>query len=536
LPRKLGVFEVLDVDLSGRVGRLHLRSGKIETPAFFPVIDPMRQEVGLDEVRIAGFNQVITNAYLAYKRWGTTIANIHGALGWDGVVMTDSGAYQILAYGTIEVSQEEILRYQKAYLRPDIGVILDVPTGDVPYSRARATVEETIRRAREALRIIDPEGDDILWVLPVQGGRYLDLVARSAREASKLSYRMYGIGSPTVFLEKYNYNLIIKMIATAKEILPAGRPVHLFGAGHPLILPFAVALGVDTFDSASYILYARDDRYMTPYGVYRLDDLEYFPCNCPVCSKYTPQELRELPKRERTRLLALHNLYVIAKSIRRVKQAIREGRLWELLEEVAHRHPAAYRALRALRGSYRLLALDNPRVKPRFRGMRAYGRESLWNPRIVSFRTRILSKFLQKYFEKSHVRGYDTVYFRPAERIPEDCVNGERQINKGDLLVFYSPFLGVIPLHLCGVYPSIHLDAVPPDPTVADVASQNVVLAVMQALKAGLKVVVELDDSMVGYRVAERLLRLSRRVGENLIVTRAKRGPDSATRQYSQLN
>jgi len=211
------LFEVKDVDLAGRIGRLYTKSGVIETPAFFPVIDPVRQEVDLNLIKEAGVGQVITNAYLLLKRTGGSRADVHKILGGEGPVMTDSGAYQILEYGKVDVDQDTILEYQKA-IGSDIGVILDVPTGNVDRDKAEASVAETLRRARDALRVIDPANDETIWVLPVQGGRYLDLVDASAREAAKLPYRMYGIGSPTVFLEEYRYDVVVEIVYAAKAL------------------------------------------------------------------------------------------------------------------------------------------------------------------------------------------------------------------------------------------------------------------------------------------------------------------------------
>jgi len=444
-------FEVKDVDLAGRIGVLRTRHGRVETPAFFPVIDVARQEVSVRDIKEAGFNQVITNAYLLFKRYGSLVVErggVHRFLGFDGVVMTDSGAYQILEYGGVEASQREIIEYEKA-IDSDIAVILDIPTGDVDRVRAEASVRETLARAREALALIDPENR--FWVLPVQGGRHLDLVDLSAREAASLpKYNMYGIGSPTVFLEKYMYDIVVAIVATAKRRLRGGLPVHLFGAGHPLIIPFAVALGVDTFDSASYILYARDGRYMTEWGVYRLDELEYFPCSCPVCSRYTPRELREMPREERTRLLALHNLYVIRRSVERVKQAIREGRLWEHLEETASRHFSSKNALRELifRGST-LLELSAPRVKGVVKGVRALSRESMFNPRLARFRDSATARLLELVPQGVRVE-LKPLLGRPD---PARCRPREESYT-----VYYQPYTGLVPEDLCGVYPTVQMD------------------------------------------------------------------------------
>ncbi len=438
-----GAFEIRDVDLGGRIGRLYTRRGYIETPAFFPVIDVERQEVPVEGVREAGFTQVITNAYLILKRYGWAAAErgVHGILGFEGVVMTDSGAYQILEYGRIEVDQETIIRFQQA-IGSDIAVILDVPTGDVDRARAEESVATTLQRAREAIDLIRGDGERV-WVLPVQGGRYYDLVELSAREASKLSeyYSMFGIGSPTVFLERYMYDIVVEAVYRAKIHLPQGRPVHLFGAGHPLIIPFVVALGVDTFDSASYVLYARDGRYITEWGVYRLEDLDYFPCNCPVCSRYTPQDLREMDGSEVVRLLALHNLYVISKTIKRVKQAIREGRLWEVLEETGRMHPSTARLLRLMARYRKLIEPGARRGGGKIRGVRAYGAESLDNPRLYSFRDRgleVLLESLRRLKPRRLVMKPMIVKKEPGECEKEAIGSG------GDVIVaLYTPYQSI---------------------------------------------------------------------------------------------
>ncbi|MCE4604542.1 MAG: tRNA guanosine(15) transglycosylase TgtA [Aeropyrum sp.] len=447
------VFEVREVDLAGRIGRIYTRHGVIETPAFFPVIDVARQEVPIREVVEAGFGQVITNAYLVWRRFGAEAASrgVHSVLGFDGPVMTDSGAYQILEYGGVEVGQDEIVEYQKA-IGSDIAVILDIPTGDVSRSEAERSVEETLRRAVEASRLV--EGDERIWVLPVQGGRYFDLVEESARRAATISgYGMYGIGSPTVFLERYMYDVVIEAVRRAKLHLPWGRPVHLFGAGHPLIIPFAVAMGVDTFDSASYILYARDGRYMTEGGVYRLEELDYLPCSCPVCSRRSPEDLREAERHERTRMLALHNLYTISATLRRVKLAIREGRLWELLEEASRRHPAAARAMSLISRHTDMLSRGAPLSRGSVKGVRAYGVESLNNPKLQRFRDRsrlVLRLLAERY-------GGGRALFKPLEPKPQpgEC---ERLVGGDPWIIYYQPFVGVFPVELCGAYPSIHVD------------------------------------------------------------------------------
>jgi 7-cyano-7-deazaguanine tRNA-ribosyltransferase len=260
-------------------------------------------------------------------------------------------------------------------------------------------------------------------------------------------YQVLGLGGLTIFMENYDYLTVTRALLTARRILPMGKPLHLFGAGHPLIITLAAALGADTFDSASYILYARDNRYITDYGVERLDRLEYFPCNCPICSKHTPEELLEMEKEERIRLLAIHNLHAISKAIKRVKQAIREGRLWELLEEISRRHPAAYEAFRFL-GNYReFLEEGAPRSKGVVRGLRFYGVESTWHPKVTAFRER-----LRIYLSERRVA---KIKLLPYPEDPSDC---KPEYEDEVAILYYTPYLGVVPSELCGVYPTIHFD------------------------------------------------------------------------------
>ena len=48
-------------------------------------------------------------------------------LGFDGVIMTDSGSFQLSVYGDVEVTNAETLSFQQA-IGSDILVPLDIPT------------------------------------------------------------------------------------------------------------------------------------------------------------------------------------------------------------------------------------------------------------------------------------------------------------------------------------------------------------------------------------------------------------------------
>ncbi|MDW8040120.1 MAG: tRNA guanosine(15) transglycosylase TgtA [Nitrososphaerota archaeon] len=462
-------FEVKERDLLARIGKLRTKSGVVETPLLFPVVNPTLQPVHPKRIREEfGFEAIITNAYILKKRFKDEPAEkgLHDFLGFDGVVMTDSGAYQILVYGDVETTSQEIVAYQEQ-ISTDIATILDWPTGwKATRKYAEQTVEETLKRARELFKI--KTRNDILWVGPVQGGRHLDLVARSASEMGDLPFHIHALGSPTEVMKNYRFDVLVDMILTAKANLPIERPLHLFGAGHPFMFALAVALGCDLFDSAAYAIYAKENRYMTEAGTARLEELEYFPCVCPKCSKKTPKDVAEMPPRERHVFLAEHNLYACLSEIKRIKQAIKEGRLWEHLELRVHGHPALLQALKKLKKYEELIEKHSPTVKPR--GIFFFSHVGLSRPEIVRHRVRLSERFMPP-------EGAEILILMPQTRTKPfhrselykklaKALRGvfrEEKMKKIHVCFYEAPF-GVVPIELDEVYPlSQHETTLPTD-------------------------------------------------------------------------
>lgn len=444
-------FELRDRDLLGRIGRLNTKSGVIETPAFMPVINPVHQSLSPRRMyNEFGCEIIITNSYIAKKNFGENQdLEIHRLLDYPGVIATDSGAYQLLVYGDVEVTQEEIIEFQKR-IGSDIAVILDIPTGwDVPRGRVEYTVEETLNRAREAIPQI--EDDEILWVGPIQGGRHLDLVAHSAKKIGELPYQIHALGSPTEVMERYNFSLLVDMIMAAKNNIPPSRPLHLFGAGHPMMLPLAVALGCDLFDSAAYALYAKDDRYLTPRGTLRLEDIRYLPCDCPICRNHSTKDVKNSPSEVRTRMLAEHNLHVTMGEIDRIKQSIVDGTLWDLVETRAKSHPSMTSALKRLSDYSQDLEEGSPGFKGK--GVFYYDYHSLHRPETTRYIRKLIDNYVKTFTEKTLLLfkappttpyRLDEHYLELKEKLPEEYESNIR---------FYSAPFGCVPEELSETFP-----------------------------------------------------------------------------------
>ena len=328
----------------GRVGTLGVGDKTVTTPALMPVVNPHYGAPDLSEAEIA-----ITNAYIIYTGDSHDRAveeGVHSLVDDDCVVVTDSGSYQMSVYGDdeVDVSNRDILKFQRE-IGADVATPLDVPTPpNASYETAEDDIETTSGRIREAVELYEDEKEAPALNAPVQGALHGDLRERSAREAYETWGDIYPVGAVVPLMTDYRFGELVDVIVASKRGLGADAPVHLFGAGHPMVFALAAALGCDLFDSAAYALYAEKDRYLTPEGTLHTDELDELPCACPVCRRKTADDLTFDE-------LAQHNLNVSFAEMRLTRESIRAGNLLELVEKRCHGHPHLLDGLRRL-GNY----------------------------------------------------------------------------------------------------------------------------------------------------------------------------------------
>ena len=378
-------FEVLERDGLARLGRLATPHGAIDTPALLPVVhpDPERQPVPPAEFRrTLGLNAVITSSYITWRtpplRAVAERDGIHGLIRFDGPVMTDSGAFQQHAYGHVEVGPEEILAFQDT-IGSDIATVLDEFTEpDVPHEVAAASLEVTLGRARAARSVRAGP-----LAVPVQGGAFADLRAHAAAEASALG-DVLAVGGVVPLLEQYRFVELARVLVAARPHLSPAAAVHLFGTGHPMTFAFAAVFGVDLIDSSAYQKFARRGSLLFPEGTVALDDLRENVCRCGLCQELPLLEVARLAPAERERRIAYHNLLVSAEEMARVRQAIREGTLWELVERRATGHPALAAGLEEATGHAEVFLPTEPEAR---RAFRSVGPASARRPSVARFRS-----------------------------------------------------------------------------------------------------------------------------------------------------
>lgn len=447
------MFEIKAKDNRGRVGVLKTKHGNVKTPALMPVIHPRKQAI---DVKKYGADIVITNAYLIYKdedlKQEAIDKGLHELINFDGPIMTDSGSFQLSVYGDVDITNKEVIEFQEL-IKTDIGTSLDIPTAPfVTREKAEEDLEITLQRAHEAIEYKNSQNMEMKLNSVVQGSTFPDLRRYCADELTKLDADLYPIGAVVPLMESYHYKDLVDVVMNSVAHLPDNKPRHLMGAGHPMIFALAAAMGCDLFDSAAYILYAEDDRLLSTRGTYKLENLQEMPCSCEVCTKYTPDDLRAMDKKERRDLIAIHNLHVSFAELRLVRQAIYEGSLMELVEERCRVHPQLLNAYRQLANYMDDMEKYDPRSKKS--AFFFTGPESLYRSEV--------KRHMNKLREMPKKR--DLVILPPSRKPYSKFISGklgefyiygserELDLEDTDFMVLDIPF-GLVPLDIDEVYP-----------------------------------------------------------------------------------
>lgn len=461
------MFEIKAKDNRGRVGVLKTNHGNVKTPNLMPVIHPRKQVIDVGKY---GADIVITNAYLIYKdddlKQEALDKGLHELINFDGPIMTDSGSFQLSVYGDIDVGNKEVIDFQEK-IHTDIGTSLDIPTAPfVDREKAEEDLKITLERAKEAIDYKNNNDLKMKLNSVVQGSTFLDLRRNCADELTNLDCDLYPIGAVVPLMESYHYKDLVDVVMNSVSHLPDNKARHLMGAGHPMIFALAVAMGCDLFDSAAYILYAEDDRLLSTRGTFKLENLHEMPCSCEVCTNYTPDELRAMPKEERRDLIAKHNLYVSFAELRLIRQAIYDGNLMELVEERCRAHPQLLNAYRQLSEYNEDMEKYDPRSKKS--AFFYTGPESLYRSEVVRHLQKL--KEMPKKKNLVIVPGGRKPYSKYISgRLGDFYVYGNEEeidLDDCDFMVLDIPF-GLIPLEIDEVYPLSQNEA----PKIKDVDS-----------------------------------------------------------------
>lgn len=357
-------LEALDKHSLARAGRVRLPRGDVLTPVFMPVgtLATVRTQ-SFQNLRNSGSRILLANTWHLMQQPGLevfrTLGGIHAFMGWEGLVLTDSGGYQVFSLGhQVQVkeegalfrshpdrpaqllSPERSLEAQRA-IGADVVMAFDhcvASTSD--HQTAEAALERTTRWAERSLRAHEGSPQALFGI--VQGACFPDLRARSAQALTALPFDGYAIGGLAVGETRAEREFFT---ALTTPMLPEDKPRYLMGVGTPIDLLEAVARGVDMFDCILPTAMAGRGEAWTAQGLIKLrrsaHALDTRPleqdCPCPACTTATRAYLHHLIKAREIlgwSLLASHNLTFYHRLMRQLRQALLEGHFSSLYAQL----------------------------------------------------------------------------------------------------------------------------------------------------------------------------------------------------------
>ncbi|HSI96501.1 MAG: tRNA guanosine(34) transglycosylase Tgt [Methylophilaceae bacterium] len=363
-------FVISHTDGAARRGSLTLAHGAVQTPAFMPVgTYGTVKTMSPDEIRDIGAHIVLGNTFHLWLRPGLDVIEAHGGLhgfmGWDGPILTDSGGFQVWSLGALRkiteegvkfrspingdlcfLTPEESMRIQRV-LNSDIVMIFDECTPyPATWTQARDSMELSLRWAERSKKAHEGNPNALFGI--IQGGMYEDLRDVSLKGLTDIGFDGYAIGGLSVGEPKED---MLRILDHTPQRMPADKPRYLMGVGTPEDLVDAVQRGVDMFDCVMPTRNARNGWLFTRNGDIKLKNARYKTdigpldpeCTCYTCRHFTRAYLHHLHRVGEilgSRLNTIHNLHYYQELMAGLRDAIEQGRLNSFADEFRNRRQA----------------------------------------------------------------------------------------------------------------------------------------------------------------------------------------------------
>jgi queuine tRNA-ribosyltransferase len=356
-----------------RRGSLDFGEVVVETPAFMPVgTAGVVKSLESQDVSKIGFPLILGNTYHLFLRPGLDVlqsfGGLHSFMRWPGVILTDSGGFQVMSLAKIRKLSEEGVEFanhingSKVKLTPesvvgiqdtidsDIQMVLDECTPyPAEHSVAKASMERSMRWASRARAARTDKTRAQFGI--VQGGMYTDLRMQSARALTDIGFDGYAVGGLSVGEPK---DELRRVLAGTTAFLPEDKPRYLMGVGTPDDLFDGVMLGIDMFDCVLPTRNARNGsvfvrtnvessgKLQIKNSVHRSSSQPLDPgCSCSTCKMYSRSYLRHLfIAQELTvyRLLTIHSLQFLHDLMAELRAALEQDTSAEALLEIRNKY------------------------------------------------------------------------------------------------------------------------------------------------------------------------------------------------------
>ncbi|HUT02956.1 MAG TPA: tRNA guanosine(34) transglycosylase Tgt [bacterium] len=360
-------IEAKSAGCGARVGRLSVNGRTVETPAFFPVgTQGTVKGVPQKELVAHGVQGILCNLYHLYLRPGIGVigaaGGLHRFIDWDGLIITDSGGFQVYSLKTLRRIEREGVHFvshldgsshlftpervieMQARLGSDVAMVLDecvaYPT---TFDYARRSMNLTLEWAERSARNVG-QGSAVFGI--VQGATFPELRVECAHRLVEMGFDGYAIGGLAVGEDK---ETMFEMVGVCTDELPLDKPRYLMGVGFPMDVARAVSQGVDIFDCVMPTRNARNGTLFVDGGRLVIKNAKYARderpieegCDCYTCRNFSRAYLRHLYMSGELlspMLNSIHNVRYYMRLMSRLRDVIRNGQLEGFLAELESKH------------------------------------------------------------------------------------------------------------------------------------------------------------------------------------------------------
>jgi len=355
-------FTIAATDGVARAGTIVMERGAIRTPAFMPVgtaatVKAMRPE----EVRAAGADIILGNTYHLMLRPGAErverLGGLHGFMGWERPILTDSGGYQVMSLSELTKVTEEGVAFKshldgsRHMLSPERSIEVQRRLGAdivmqfdqlVPTTAERrdqvAAMERSARWAKRSREEFDRGGEHSARaaLFGIQQGALDEQLRKASAEALiDIGFDGYAVGGLAV---GEGQEAMLGCLDFAPRQLPADKPRYLMGVGKPDDIVGAVQRGIDMFDCVLPTRSGRTGQAFTADGPLNLRNARFAEdrepvepgCPCPACAHFSRAYVHHLVKSGEilgAMLMTQHNLWFYQRLMQSLRDAIAEQRL-----------------------------------------------------------------------------------------------------------------------------------------------------------------------------------------------------------------
>lgn len=359
------MYKLIKKEGNARRGEFTTPHGTVQMPAFMNVATCGAIKGGLSAYDLKNIKTqvMLSNTYHLHIRPGDEtvkkLGGLHKMTGWDGVILTDSGGFQVFSLAKLNNIKEEGVIFnshidgRRIFMGPEESMRIQSNLGSTiamafdecvenpaTYEYAKSSVKRTtnwLYRCKSEMDRLNSLEDTInpkqmLFGIN-QGATFRDLRIDHMKTISELDLDGYAIGGLAVGEPA---EVMYEIIEAVEPFAPKDKPRYLMGVGTPVNILEAVYRGVDLFDCVMPSRNARHGHLFTWNGIININNAKYElddspvdnTCDCPVCQRHTRAYIRHLLKAKEMlgmRLAVMHNLYFYNTLMERIRYHLDNG-------------------------------------------------------------------------------------------------------------------------------------------------------------------------------------------------------------------